>query len=310
MKRIFAFATLAAAFCTALAETNVGIAYARDTAGPSDHLTTAAFNFWVAGTENGLQFGHFSFIDSGNGPGSFATFKGHKLLSFKGYTHPYFNKVVDFWVEGFFDQDSATGSHGRLTRLHMVINESDRAGKTFNFALVEVYLPGGTTPIFTRFTIPFNRINIILADDAGLANGASLPGTRGFIYGAINGFTDNESNFIAENYKMVYQLADNYLFSFDYVNPRAAFHGTRIRSFSCTNTGLFGKNADVWLDGKVGDKLSTANTNAVAHVILTDSAGPWLQYGYIAIYHPSNLTTPLHRRVLFVSAGHNNILCK
>lgn len=249
----------------------------------------------------------FEFFDTGNGPHTATSFLGLRLASFTGYIDPFFNKVVDIWVEGLWDNGS---NSGRTALMHFITNESDRPGLTFSFVAVAVYLPGGSAPVFTRFSIPFNRSHILLGDDAGPAPGGSAWSTQGLAYGQFNGSTNVEINFVGEPVSALYRVASNYLSEFLYANPRIAFRGSRVLSFHCTNSGPFGKNAEFWLDGYRGESLKNAFTPAVAHVFVTDSVAPWTQYAYVAIFHPSNLSTPIHERFIFLTTGRNHILCR
>lgn len=285
----------------AVAETNVGIAYGRDKAQTTSQ-TISFYDFWVAGTESGELLQQFVYGDTGNGPGGQTRFIATRMLKFTGYNDPFFGKVADVWLEGLYDYTTSQ----RVAIAHFHVTDSDYVGPTFGYFTMDIFLQGHpNSPVFSRVGWTGNNSHVLIPASAGGLAG-SQDGTQGLAYGAAKMQTNRQ-----EPAAVAYHVAYNYLYKFLYQDPNIGFIGTRVRSFRCTNSGLFGKQAEFWLDGLAGDDPKNAHTTRVARVIVTHSAD---QYGvdlmYIAVYHPSNLNKPLYERLCVLRASANNILCK
>lgn len=309
MKKLLIFGALALS-SVVLAESNVGTAYGQDVTLLTNHKTVAKYDYWVAGTESGLLFGKFLFFDSGNGPGSSATFRGARLHSFKCYSDPFYGRVADFTMEGYFDQDLAF--HGRLALARVVVSDSDFGGfpGTVGYFAIYVSLPNAPgKPIFSRMAATTNKSHILCKESPGPLAGGQGFSDKGLAYterGSVNGVTNR-----LEPAAALYNVAYNYLYQFIYQDAHLGMVGKRVRSFQCTNSGPFGETAEFWLDVLAGDSYKTAGTNRVARVIVTESNSPFAwDLMYVALYHPGNLSVPIYERLVFITSGQNKILCK
>lgn len=309
MKRLLILGAFALA-SVGMSESTVGIAYGTDMAVLTNHQTVAVYDYWVAGTQSGLLFGKFYFVDTGNGPGSYAVFVGSRLKSFKCYSDPFFGKVADFWVEGRYGQDPANG--GRSALAHVRVTDSDFAGSpaTFAYFAIDVSLPNApNNSIFSRIGVTFNASHILCADNVGGQAGGQGVSDKGLAYSPPKGVVGITNR--VEAAAALYKVAYNGLLQFAYQDAHLGFVGNRLHSFLCSNTGVFGEQAEFWMEGRAGDSIKTAGTNRVARVVITESNSP-LAYDllYIAVYHPANLNKPIYERLVFILAGKNTILCK
>lgn len=303
MRKLIVLAAMAACLASQAYNTN-GIAYGRDGAQNFPATSTADYKFWVGCVDGILEFREFLYLSKA-GPGSEAAFTGTRLHSFTAYTDPFFGKVADFVVEGLYGSNIG---YGRLAVARFRVTDSDFPGKTFGFYAIDIYLPGNlNTAVFSRTGITGNRSHVLIAL-GGVVNDADAFSEHGMAWGEVLGTTHRGENAAAK-----FNVADNYLFQFLFGSKNAFFRGDRVRSFRCTNNGLFGKQADFWLDGRLGTTQADTGRTAIAHVILTKTAfvyGSRIDLLYIAVYHPLNLTTPMYERVVFITQGQRDILCK
>jgi hypothetical protein len=87
--------------CTA--ETDTGIVYGSDDNMPTELGRDAEIAVWLANGPSGPLLTLCNYYDP-SVPGNlvYNLFAGSRLVSFKGYIEPFFGKVADFWVEGYF----------------------------------------------------------------------------------------------------------------------------------------------------------------------------------------------------------------
>lgn len=295
-----AFLVVACAAATAQPSATNGIAYGRDASVLTNRQSKSGFIYWVGCVDGNLEFQFFDYGDTSVG-GEQVFFAGLRLVDFTAYRAPFFGKVADFWVEGLFGE---TLGSGRTAVAHFRVTESEYPGATVGYFTIDIFLPNSVTPFFSRIGATKNSSEIILDPDAGFASGSGLVSDKGMAYGAFKTTTNRSEPVTVE-----FHVAYNYLQLFKYSNsPATTFVGDRVLSFQCQNDGLFGKQAEFWLAGRRGTPVGTSTT---AHVIVTDSAlSNGVSLMYIALYHGTNLSTPVHERVCFVPSGRINILCK
>jgi len=304
MKCLIAVALILGATLSAFAETNEGVAFVDDAIATTNRGDVVSYSGWVAGTETGPLLHTFQMFFPVNGPPPYSYFAATKINSFVAYRDPFFGKVVDFWLEGLMG--STTFFQGQMVKAHFRLTESEFPGKPFGYMTVDLFLPNSSTPIFSRIGFTDNlSTNLLVPDDAGVKATDVVSG-KGMAYGSIKMSTNRSDTAYAG-----YRVANNFLWSFSFSGYGVFFHGTGLRSFACDTNGLFGKQAEFWLDG-LYDYVSSGNgTPTVAHVIVTDSAFPGgLELFYIAIYLRGYLSTPIYERLGFLIGGSNSILCK
>lgn len=294
------------AFCTAVAGfsyvTN-GLVYGEDTSLFNNRGTTAGYVLWLGCVDDHPEFLGFRYgeaiVNAIN-----TTFEGSRLVSFVGYRDPFFGKVADVWVEGYYNGFLYSG---RATVAHFRVTQSEWPGTTFSYFTMDIYLPGHLDrPVQSTYGIGNNKINILIGQDAGLAPGAGVPSNKGVAYGGLKADTNRNENASSE-----YWVANNGLLGFAYLAPNVYFRGDRVRSFQCTDHGFFGKQAEFWLDGRLGQSKGTVGRSVIARVIVTQTASVLsADFMYIAFYLPGHPDAPIYERFLISAPGSNHILCK
>ncbi len=288
----------------AFAETNVGIVYGSD--GDiifTDHQTLEELDLFVAATESGLFFDHFRFYDHNNFVRTY--FTGSRLISFKGYILPFFGKVADIWLEGYFGNQP---NGGRPTIAHFRITDPVGFGVQYSFLTMDIYLPGDLkSPIFSRVAVGYDYTHVLIADDAGPPETSPGFSSNGMAYSKLYLGTTNRR----EPAAAVYRVASNGLIDFSYGAPNTAIQSVRLRSFKCTNASIVGKEAEIWFDARFGPNGDNMWTPRIVRLIVTQSASSTgLEFMYIEVYDPGNLLTPVYQRLIFGKSGQNHILCK
>ncbi len=298
---------ITAAILTAIsyAETDQGVVYGTDYSAIIGKSDIVGVDLWVAGTESGVLFDRFNYVDKGPTLAIVATITGTRGISFKGYVEPFFGKVADIWFEGLFGNYPGTG---KPAIVHFRTTDPPGSSMVKSYMTIDVYQPGNlSTPYYSRFLIGNNILNVLIPINAGGMAGAEIPSSTGWAYSLpYKGYTNRY-----EPVQAYYKVYSNGILDFEYSSSAIGFMSKRLRSFKCTNSGFFGKQAEFWLDGYSGPAATCAFTPQVARVIVTQSSGP-LHYDfmYIAFYDPYNLTTPVYERFINGDAGQNHILCK
>jgi hypothetical protein len=295
------------ALTIAQAETNVGIVYGHDGDTTTNHGTNTLYTIWAAGTEAGPFLGYFDFVEFPLPPGlaTTPTFHATRILSFTGYREILFGKVADMWFEGLFDGDSRGGSRV-IARFRLT--DPDYPVESLSLFTLDIYSPNNmTTPIYSRLGVANDGVSIMIRDDAGWLNGGSNASSNGMAWST--GITMTTNRF--DTATACYRVTSNGIVDFNYKDPHIAFRGARLKSFQCCNNGFAGKEADIWLTGYSGSCPSATYTPRVAHIIITASASAvGLEFIYIALYDPVNLSTPVYERLGYRQVGGNNVLCK
>jgi len=279
---------------TGFCETSVGVAYSGDDAILTTQGDNIGLAYWAAGTSNGLLLQYAVVARSG------AVFVADRILSFTAYRDPFFGKVADMWFQGRY----GPGSGGQTVNVHLVLTESGYPGTDWGYGAVEFYLPvNSKTPFFARVGITANDSHILVSDSAG-PRAADVVSNKGMAYGGSYLITNR-----GEAGSFFYNVASNYLFSLDWVGG-VSFHGDRVRSFQCDTNGFWGRQAEIWVEGRMAWVNDSGGRATVARVVLTETAGTnTFDLAYIAIYLPSNLTNPIFERFA-LSGTQNHIICK
>lgn len=299
-----------------------GVVSARKVSALSNRLTVGAFQLYVAGTKNGAWLSYFQFADNG-ADGTF--FQGDRVLAFNCGSDDAVGTYVDMWVEGRLT--SGKNPIGTTRVMHLIMTDSAAdPGSSVEYAAVQIYHPQNPNqPLFERFYITLNGGIDILCDcqpgQKGAAGGRWS--TDGLAYNLISGFYPTNRLSAAG---LAYWVSGNangnaYSVGVAYLEIIGGFingfNGTQIRSFHCTDHGLFGREAEFWADVYYGNTttnhiLGVPGTPRVARIIVTDSAlsdlNLGLEFAYVALYHPQNLSKPIYERVLFM-VNENEVLC-
>lgn len=307
MRKLVVMLTGAAALAAAYAQGDChgGVLTMNKTVLFSNRGPGGFFGAHIYGTENGAWLQSFQYSDPDAG-----IFLGDRVLSFVCGEDPTVGTYADVWIEGRLN--------GTTRVMHLIATDWDKQPSSFvEYALVKIYRPGTpSTPIFERFYVTGTIGVSILCDcqpgqGEQFGNGWSTTGLAS--NNVSSAYTTNRLTLAS----IVFWVAGtgagaNGQVFYNEPNPYpVVFKGNRIRSFHCTSDGVFGRTAEFWVDGYQSTSvIDPSGTARVARFIVTDSASDGsLEYAYVGIFHPANLSKPIYERVLFMSGNGTNILC-
>lgn len=271
---------------------------------------------WVAGTRTGCILQDFYLVDA-TGGGTY--FVETRCLSISFGHDPIAGKTVVMWIEGI----NYSNSPGTI--LHYVASDSDQGTlSSVEYVAFQLFTPHNLNkPILSRVGVALNLslfsiLNSCDNDDPSLGGSGSDKGvvsrSGAASFGITNRFTIADVEFWASS-----TAATKYLQKFLWVETAVGgynvFRGDRLEDFQCVNDGFLGRSATLWMEGRFGnDPVNGNGAVRKARVVFNDSASSifGLEFLYIAVYHPLNLSTPHYERIVFFPAGtgNNQILCK